>query len=470
MIAGVWGGSPMRFKIKVINLILFWTRVILSINKGKFDMFHTTVFDSIEKWSVIAEYDVVVSGAGPGGIAAAIAAARNGAKVGIIEQQGYAGGVSVGSLVPNIMGFEMDGKIIVDGIAGEFARKMGEKSGAYLNGQDVFPINKDTLINQSVLCKPHSISVTASKMLCETNVDKHFYTRVIGTVVDNGEIKAIAVDRVEGVALIIGKIFIDATADARLAYDSGARILEASAEEAMTKTLIFDVGGVVGFSREEAAEDFDKAFKAGKVPVKIQDYFMGYSLMEEGQVQLNFTAVTGNALKSRELTRMDEELRQQIDDGIKFFRENITGFSKCYLLRTPNTIGVRAGRAGLGLECITKKDIDENTPVEEPIAIGIRRYGDHGIKSFGGAPITGNRPIPWKALISADIRNLAFAGRSISCEPSVITCIRYMAQCMATGQAAGTGAALAVQNGITLKNVDYSQLKAILISAGAIIE
>jgi len=428
------------------------------------------VFEPVHMWPDVGEYDVVVAGAGPGGISAAVAAARKGAKVAIIDQQAQAGGVAVNSLVPNLMGYNVDKTLIVGGIAAEFARRLGKRSDAFLKSTPLIPITDETVIDRTVLCNPHAMTVVAGQMLKDADVDRHFYTRIIGAVVDNGTITAVAVDRAEGVGLIKGAVFIDATGDARLTFEAGARTLEASENEAMTKTLIFDVGGVENFSREKAAADFDKAVKAGTVPVAIQDYFMGYSLMIPGQVQLNFTAVTGDALKSKELSRMDEELRQQIDAAMEFFRKNITGFEKCYLLRTPNTIGVRAGRAGLGLECITRKDIDTNTPVEQPVAIGLRRYGDHGIKSFGSSPVTGARAIPWKALVSADITNLAFAGRSISCQPVVITCIRYMAQCMATGQAAGTAASIAVISDCALKDIHYRTLKEQLHSDGAILK
>lgn len=241
----------------------------------------------------------------------------------------------------------------------------------------------------------------------------------------------------------------------------------------MTKTLMFDVAGVETYDPEKVKAAFEREVLAGNVPVKIQTRYMGYHSFENGTVQLNFTAVTGNGLNSRELTRMDRELREQIEEGVKWFRQHIPGFENCTLLRTPAAIGVRAGRSGAGIETITQQDIDEDALVKEPVAVGLRRYGDHGIKAFSSdwaKPVSGCRSIPRGALIQKDFDNLLLAGRAISCEPKVITCIRYYAQCIATGQAAGTLAALAVKAQKTGADIAYSSLREALLRQGAILE
>ncbi len=435
----------------------------------------TPLFSQESEWPISDEADVVVVGAGPGGFAAAVAAARLGRSVILLDQTSAPGGLSTNAMIPNIMGMGSDGKQICAGIAEDLILKMGKMNHAYqkVSRTDKKPIEDTEAITCSIITSVHGTQIGMLKMLDEAKVRTRFYTTVLGAVVEDGYVKAVAVNGVEGLGLIKGKVFVDASGDAHLVHRAGGQTVSAEADEAMTKTLIMDVGGVEQFDGPAVEKKFEELAKQKKVPVAIQDKFMGYRIADPSVVQLNYSAVIGDGLDSGEMTRMDYELRMQIEEGVQWFRENIPGFEQCYLLRTPSRIGIRAGRCGVGYQTITKNDIDENTPVKEPVAIGIRRYGDHGIKGFSAGwakPVSGTRPIPWQTLLQKDLHNVALAGRSISCEPKMQTCIRYMAQCFSTGQAAGVTSAIAVQeNAANLIDVDYAQVREILLKQKAIL-
>lgn len=423
----------------------------------------------------MGEYDTVVVGGGAAGFGASIAAARLGARTILLEQSATPGGVATNAMVPNIMGVAVEGRQICAGILEELLLRLGEMGYGYektaLRAPADVPLKAAPILN-TVISSVHGLQLAMLRMLAEAGVTTSFYTRVIGAQAENGRVIAVALDTPEGLGLLRARTFVDATGDANLVWRAGGETRCGAADEVMTKTLLMDVGGVDNFDPQAVVASFNEQVREKTLPVAIQDRFMGYRTIEPGVVQLNFTAVTGDALQARELSRMDRELREQIEAGVAWFRRHIPGFANCHLLRTPNLIGVRAGRSGVGQQTITIDDIDRNTPVDEPIAVGIRRYGDHSTQSFSAEwakPTSGWRSIPRGALLQKDLRNLALAGRAISCQTKAITCIRYIAQCICTGQAAGVNAALALDCQSDLSAVEYARIRDILLEQRAIL-
>lgn len=438
--------------------------------------FKNCLFRPVQEWPVVGEYDVVVAGGGAGGFGAAIAAARLGARTILLEQAATPGGVATNAMVPNIMGVASEGRQICGGILEELLLRLGEMGYGYEKTAarvlSAEPLKNAPILN-TVVTSVHGLQLAMLRMLAETGVVTSFYTRLVGAHVEDGRVVAVAVDAPEGLGLLRARTFVDATGDANLVWRAGGETSLGAADEVMTKTLLMDVGGVRDFNPEAIAVAFAGQVQDGTVPVAIQDRFMGYRTFEPGVVQLNFSAIIGDALQAGELSRMDRELREQVEAGVAWFRRYIPGFADCYLLRTPGIVGVRAGRCGVGRETITLGDIDGNTAVNEPVAVGIRRYGDHGTQHFSAKwakPVSGWRSIPRGALLQKDLFNVALAGRAISCQTKVITCIRYIAQCVCTGQAAGVNAALALGCGGNLAAVGYDRLRDTLLAQGAILE
>ena len=435
-----------------------------------------SIFRPASEWPTIAEYDVAVIGAGPGGIGAAIAAADVGASTVIVEKYGFPGGVATMSCCPYLMGFAAEGRQIVGGVADCLVREL-DKIGqaAFRMDPHAVPERKpigDQPLLTNVVTSVEGVRLAANRLLASSGVARLYYTSMIGADVDGDRVAAVAVDRADGPGLIRAKCVVDATGNANLVWRAGGDVREAPVQDSMTKTILIRVGGAPDFDRVAIGETFKRLVEQSRVPLKEQTQFMGLALLNPGEALLNFTLVPGNGLSSEELTRMDVELREQIPLAVEWFRAEIPGFSDCFLVDSAVGVGVRAGRGMVGLETITQEAVDNDIPVAEPVALGTRGYGGHGLKEFRSAwakQQPGIRPIPWKALLSASFGNVAAAGRAISCEPRVIDTFRLMSRCMAIGQAAGISAALAAQRGTSILDVGYDAVRDELLKQGAIL-
>lgn len=438
---------------------------------------HDLIFRPASEWPVRGECDVVVAGAGPAGIAGAIGAARAGAAALIIEQSGFPGGVASACCCPYLMGFAAEGRQIVGGVADELVRELdGMGHAAFMTSPSGTPeprpiVNRPLLEN--VITSVEGVRVAANRLLERAGVARLYYTTLVGAVTDGDRVTAVAVDGIDGPALIRGRAFVDATGDASLVWRAGGAVREYPADQSMTKTILLRVGGVPAFHRARVEETFYRLLEQGKVPFGAQDRFMGFALLNPGEVLLNFTLTAGSGITAADLTRMDIELREQALLTVDWFRREIPEFAGCFLVDAAPRIGVRAGRGIVGLETISAQDIDDNAPVPDPVALGTRGYGGHGVDGFRpawGKSQPGVRPIPWRALLSESLANVAAGGRAISCDPRVIDTFRLMARCMATGQAAGVTTALAARGESALPEVRYEAVRAELLAQGAVLQ
>ena len=375
------------------------------------------------------EYDVVIAGAGPAGFGAAMGAARLGKKVLVFDRNSGPGGVASYCGCPVFSGLRSFVPEESGGAAGTFAQAMQNNS----------MIWSDVKLNSSEF----SVSLIMTRLLKQAGVDMLFYVELTDVEVRNNTIASVTVTGCGKHITIKGRSFVDCTGDAVLAHMAGAETMTGSAEETMTKTLLFRVTGVENYNRDLCV----KAFDEGNFPYTHQDRFMGTPVGEKGEdFLLNLTAVSGCAQDPVELTRMDIELKEQIPVVLEWAKKTLPGFANCHLVAVAPIIGVRGGRNIVGVEQITENDLRENTPVAEPVAIGKRTYGEHYVKTFvapwafwkGGGP----REVPYGALRSVNITNLAAGGRGIGIEPKAVSAIRLMPVCIATGQAAGIAAAM----------------------------
>lgn len=440
------------------------------------DRMNNPLFQPASRWPLRGEYDVVVVGAGPGGLGAAIAASRLGMRTLIIERYGFPGGTPTTANIIHLMGFALGGRQIAGGVADELVRELDRMGLARLvrmpGHTGPAPIG-DRPLQGDVIVSVEGLRVAANRMLARAGVERLYYTSVIGALVEDNAITAVAVDNADGPGLLRAKTFVDASGDAHLVWRAGGEVREAPVEDAMTKTIVITVGGVKDFCHQRVSERFRRLVNEGRVPFPNQDRFMGYATLNPGEVGLNFTLVAGNALSAAEMTRMDIELREQVLVTVEWFRQHFPEFADCYLVDSAVSVGVRAGRSIVGLETITCRDLDEGTPVAEPVALGRRSYGGHALRSFHAAWSRNNpgvRGIPRKALIPVRLRNAAAAGRAISAEPRAISSFRLISQCVTIGQGAGVLAALAARSGEDVADVPYTSVRDALVEQNAILE
>lgn len=392
-------------------------------------------------------YDVIVAGAGCAGFAAAVGAARTGKKVLLLDGNASPGGVTVFSGCPVFTPYQTFEDQPPRGVFKEFLDRLGDRWG-YFGGAPA--------------CKTSEFdaALTMTRMLKDARVDLLFYATVIDAACTRDRIESVTVFCCGRKMTFEADHFVDATGDAVLTEMAGGRTVTAEESESMTKTVLFRVTGVENFDKPRIRE----LFSSLDFPYPWQNNFMGTRVGCDGKdILINLSAVRGDALDPFDRTRMDTELREQVDVIHRWLREKVPGFENCRISAVAPVIGVRCSRTIVGRTVITCRDIDENTPVPDGVANGRRSYGDHFVDRFRspwGKEHQGTRPVPYGALIPERIANLTAAGRCISVEPRVITTVRYAPCCMATGQAAGVAAALGIPS--------YDVLKTELVRQGAL--
>ncbi len=418
-------------------------------------------------WTQQEIYDVVVCGGGPSGFAAAIAAARNGAKVLLLEQASRPGGVAVSCGCPGLMGCSNGERQLASGVAEELIRRLDEIGAVAFKRSRVRPLDGQPLC-EDVVSSEFAIALIMNRMLLQAGVELLYYCTLCGCQTDGRKISAVHCFCAGELLNISARAFVDCTGDAVLAKLAGYPVQAAAPEDSMTKTVLFQVSGLQPFAVLDLRERFKSKQKT--FPFPNQDALMLHPVGEGGAFLLNITLATGNPLDPADLTRMDIELREQIPVALQWLRENFPEFKDCVLDSSAARIGVRNGRHLIGRETITCADLDDNTPVIEPVALARRGYGGHGGSAFiqnWAKSNPGSRGIPYAALLSPAGDNLVVGGRAISIEPRAITAIRLMIQCFASGQAAGVIAALTAQQG---QLPAYAQLRADLLRQNLLLE
>ena len=185
---------------------------------------------------VVGKYDVVVCGGGPGGIMAAIAAARGGAKTCLIERYGFLGGMATAGLVAPISVFNYNGRRIINGLPWEFVERLEQIGGA----REEKPLGNITF-------SPEKYKLVAQRMLKEAGVDIYFHSYITGVGIDknagSNRIEYVIIDNKNGAEAVAGKYFIDATGDSDLAAMAGVPMQPVKGQ-LQPASLIFMLSGV----------------------------------------------------------------------------------------------------------------------------------------------------------------------------------------------------------------------------------
>lgn len=431
-------------------------------------------------WKEAGHYELAVIGAGPAGIGAAIAAARQGMKVALIESYGFAGGVGTKSCVPLYFGFGIDGQQSTAGLSDEFIRRMDEVGAASLILNDgcampeFAPIGGRAL-TAKVQLHPETMKLMYRRMLQEAGVECLFYAHMVDAAVEDGCILSLLLGCLEGPVRVSADYFIDATGDAHLFSAAGAPVRKYSQDESMHKSMFFFVGGVTPFDHTYNCELYARAYQEGRLPENVWDHF-GYSVqLNPGVVQIAVCYGTGDALDSRDMTRMDLKLRETVFVILDFLRAEMPGFRGCYLLDTGAHIGVRAGRGIVGAETFTEEMVASGTDaIAEPVALVRRSYGAHSndksrFMSNWSQDLRGMSAVPMRTLFTSALENALTAGRCLSAEGRVVGTFRMMNTCMTTGEAAGLMAALAARRGTAVQQVAYGDLRPLMDASGFIL-
>ncbi|MBQ4551750.1 MAG: FAD-dependent oxidoreductase [Clostridia bacterium] len=455
--------------------------------------------------TAIKEFDVVVIGAGPGGLAAALAAARNGARVLLVEKNGYLGGnMAIG--LPLLGYLDRDGKKVIGGIADEFMKDMAQYKTAYgtaASEHKVCPMHNSVTLYDHELFK-----IVALRKILKDNIEVLFHTDVESVEVENAHLKKVILRGKGWRILVSARVFIDATGDGDVAYLAGASYEKGQKDTGVLQppTMMFTVAGVdidktIDYLAEnpdqmersktiDCANGYDADFfrsdpnfvmvamrklvsqlrAQGKMPINRENIIIINSLLP-GEVHLNCTRHLGtDGSDVFSVTRAEIEGYLQIEEFTEVLKQHVPGFENCYISQIYPSLGIRESRRFSGIRRLTEKDLVEGHFDEETIGIGSYpvdiHAGDGMSTIFTKIPAYG---IPYGITVSDEIEGLMFAGRCASMDAVAMSSARVMPICMAIGEAAGIGAALAVKQSISPRDVDVAEVRQILLDTNAIL-
>ncbi len=440
------------------------------------------------------DMDVVVCGGGPAGINAALAAGRSGAKTLLIERYGFLGGMSTIALVYPWMTFHtVEGKQVIAGIAQEIVDRLQAEGASPGHVRDTVGF-----VNRITPYDPEIYKIMIFDMLREAGVTVllHSFMDEVHTV--DHRISAIEITTKSGRFKITGKQFIDTTGDADLAHLSGAPCLQGRDGDKLTQpmTMKFRMRGVnlekvkqymldhpdEFYKKTPFAELKDlplsgvlgyyKHWQAADLPIN-RDQVLFFTGPGADEVLVNTTRVQGlDATNVNDLTEAEILGRKQVR-MVADFMKTLPGFEQASLSSVGAQIGVRESRRIDGLYTLQLDDVIQGKVFHDCIArsgypIDIHDPSGKGVTA-AWVKGDGAYDIPYRSLIPKRIENLLVAGRCISTSHEALATTRLTPSCMATGQAAGTAAGIAVKHGIAPSEVRYEELQVELRKAGALL-
>jgi hypothetical protein len=454
-------------------------------------MHEDLVHEPARSTRVVATADVVVCGGGPAGIAAALAAARQGARTVLLEQNAFLGGMATAGLVCLLAyGYHDKERFIVGGIFRELREELLARGALITTPRYGWePFN------------PEVYKKLVMTWLAEAGVEVRANTWVADALVQQGQVKAVLTESKAGRQAIRGKVFVEATGDGDLAARAGAPYTLGRPGDGATQpmTLMYchgnvDIQAVGAFLSQKGRRGFwqtaqgvpylnatgykdevTAARAAGEVSIPREDVSSTFSLpWLPGVVGVNYGRLPGyHPLEPLDLTRAYAAGMQQAQEGLAFFRRHVPGFAQAVLLHTAPQVGIRETRRITGQYALTGEDVISQRQFDDVIAQACYQIDIHLPDQVGTTlvklPRGTHYDIPFRCLVPTTLRNVVLAGRCISCSHEALASLRVQAIAMALGQAAGTAAALAAVGTGDVAALAVGEVQKRLLDGGAIL-
>jgi hypothetical protein len=440
-----------------------------------------TITEPARDVPIYGEYDVVVLGGGPAGIAAAVAASRAGRKTLLVERYGFLGGMGTAAGVTNFCGLHANvhGEMrrVVQGIASDLLARIDRLGG----------LNAPHLILGKILAQAYDTAaykIAADELLAAHNVDLLFHALGAGVLMhDEARIEALFIEIKAGRQAVRAGIFIDCSGDGDLAAWAGVPFeVGDNAGHMLYPSMMFRLNGI----------DPKKAGDAWRTIPALMDEAEArgtHMFPRKGAIvrpqksgiewRVNFTQLKRadgsaiNGLEPDDLTRGEIDGRRQALAAFNFLR-TVPGFEKSYIVDLPPQLGIRETRRVLGGYQLSGADVLGCASFSDSIGVNGWPMEMHmaGEVIFKFPPIPESRgynELPYRMLVPEKIDNLLIAGRCASMTHEGQSAARVSGACFAMGEAAGTAAALALSGNTRPREIEVEKLQDALREQGAFI-
>jgi hypothetical protein len=453
-----------------------------SLANGETDMTSNSaafVTENSRQTPVFGEFDVVVLGGGPAGIAATTAAAKAGQKTLLIESYGFLGGMGTAAGVTNFCGLHANvyGCIqqVVHGVADDLLdrmRRLGGLSEPHL------------LFGGKIAAQAYdnaALKVAADEVVLGSGAQILFHANAVGVIMNSpSEIGALLIESKSGRHAVLARNFIDCSGDGDLAASAGVPFEKGtSGHDMMYPSTMFRVNGVDPERAGDAYNHFDRLMaeaesRGRRFPRKTP---IIRPQKNPTEWRANVTQLANpdgspvDGTDALQFSAAEVEGRRQIVDFFNFIRESAPGFESAYILEIAPQVGIRETRRIIGEYQLTESDVLECASFDDSIGVNGWMVEEHvaGNIVFKWQDIPHSRGfnhLPYRMLLPKKVDNLLVAGRCGSMTHMGQSAARVSGGCFVMGQAAGTAAALAARDGVCPREVNVRKLQARLESDG----
>jgi len=441
----------------------------------------------------VRKFDVVVAGAGTGGVVAAIAAARQGAKTALIEAKGYPGGTvteggtalhSFYNLWKAFPGVQK--RQVVRGIPQEIVERLVKVGGCSGHAEMIEGYNYDSVCT---CIDTELYKLVTFEMLVEAGVSVFVNTLLTGAIMDGQRVRGVIVESRSGREAFYAKSFVDCTACGDLAAYAGARYTEPNDYPVCNSVGIgnVDIDKYYAFLKANNATGQlamglrsgqpDQIVRAGAESINVPGLAEAARAIGMGMItttvhdnylmfiKCNFKMPVSPTSRD-EVTKAELEIRRRMAKAVELFRQYVPGCEKAFMARTSPRLCIRRGRL---IQCdydITLSDVLEARHFDDEVMV----YGFHDSAPRYQVKNGGTYGLPYRALRVAGIENLLAAGMMITSNHDAHMSTRNTVCCMGQGQGAGTAAALCAARTCGTRDLPYPALRDALVKAGVYFE
>ncbi len=439
---------------------------------------------------VYGEFDVVVVGGGPAGLAASVSAAKHGASVLLVERYGFLGGMGTAGGVTNFAGLygRKNGKMrrVVHGVVDELLERIAAMGG--LNAPQDGMQGRIRVQSYDI----SSLKCAADQMLVNAGVQILFHAFAAAVVMQGTRLQALMVETKSGRMAIRANQFIDCSGDADVAHFAGVPYETGDGHgSGLYPTTMFRVGHVDALKALAAVGEFAAV---NTIMAQAQVDKPGqYQFPREGAIlrpqknptewRANVTQVANkqgkamDATDAQQLSNGELEGRRQIAEYFNFLKHEVPGFANSSIVDIAAQIGVRQTRRIQGAYALTSDDILTSCRFDDAIGINAWPMELHSAGRIDWQfPINGDstdgrvyNDLPWRMLVPKKVNNLLVAGRCASMTHEGQSAARVSGACFVMGQAAGTAAAT-LARAQTTADVDTRALQKLLLQDGVFLD